>query len=1002
MWTSAWAFRAGLAGATAFLSLTLVMLAVVGDFADLFRAAPGEIGDSLDWWNGALAGLVTPKTANALARDRQLRRSYLAILDFSADISRSLAARYDVPQLEEAREMLESYRRELNTGGNSVLGKRLFGLGAKDDSNSTDQSFLDALTKPLTSALSGIGSAVAGDLAGPAMFLGVGVGEGAAQGLKLATAATTKQVAGKVVADNGMEATGLNPAVQNLGLGTSATLLGAVNISSLFGSSTVDLPAVVLAAAEGIGNGTASGLRLSSAADALEPPKGSDLPSLAGTLGFGVTKTVASSVNLSALSANGLDISSLTGGTPLSVIALSLAQGIGNGTASGLKLVSTPITPPSGSSAADTLGAFGFGLTDSITRNIDLKAISQSSNFNLGSVVPDIGAAALSFGQGLGNGTTAGLKLSTTATSPDTAGSDIPSIAGNFAFGLSKSVTENINTSSLFSSFSGPNTTDMLVKFLPSAASGLGKGLGEGVSVGLGLQPESAVAIQTTSNGTIDVSGVVESFAMGLSSRLLANGSITKLLSSTGSKSASEGSLLLSGTGSIKIGKVAQGFAIGLVQGAGDAIDSMGGVEALLNGTATTPTGGLPNTTLAFNDTVDGAATGFGQGLGGQGALVAQQLISKLNPGAQTSISTSTANASTLAVSTRGISIRNSGPSPIVLGRRQTTTSSGSSGLNLSIIINADTVSAVAQKGVDALTCQGVGGLLSVLQGLKNSGVIPTNLPANSSGNATNFIEEAIPTGLIRVKNEGNVYELDGQKVVGALGGGLTSAANGVFINGNTVVKFLVFLAIHILAATVAFLNIVPLALGLESSRNILIRLRLSHVMPNIPRWNTVLWLYAFTPFLPLVLVFGILAMGTAGHFRTAHGVLGILTIVLAIAAVALHCVVKLRRAEDGLIIARPFKFLDPRTVRTIVNQVLLIVSVATAFTGFADLSVISLCFTQLISFETTVVLGFSLSGALMLGSAVSGLDIFLALRECRRLRSSGSQNSGKAGEGFS
>ncbi|KAK3933757.1 hypothetical protein QBC46DRAFT_431479 [Diplogelasinospora grovesii] len=921
MWASACAFRAGLAGATVFLLMTLAILAVlVGDFRDLFRAAPGELGEGLGWWNGALAGLVTPKTADALARDRQLRRSYLAILDFSADISRSLGAGYDVPQLDKARETLESYRRELDAGGNSRLGKRLFGLGGdKDDSNSTGQSFLDALVKPLTAAISGIGSAVAGDLAGPAMFLAVGIGQGAAQGLNLATPATTKQVAAKVIADNGMQASGLDPVAQNLGLGTSATLLGAVNISSLFGSTTVDLPAVVLAAAEGIGNGTASGLRLSSAAEALEPPKGSDLPSLAGTLGFGVTKTVASSVNLSALSPNGLNISSLTGSTPLSVIALSLAQGIGNGTATGLKLASTPITPPSGSSAADALGAFGFGLTESITRNIDLKAIN------------------------------------------------------------------------------------MLVKLLPSAAPGLGKGLGEGVSVGLGLQPESAVAIQTTSNGSIDVSGVVESFAMGLSSRLLANGSLTKLLSSTGSKSASDGGLSLPGTGSIQIGKVAQGFAIGLVQGAGDAIDSMGGVGALLNGTAIIPTGGLPNTTLAFNDTVNGTATGFGQGLGGQGALVVQQLISKLNAGAPTSTSISGAAASTLAVSERGISIRNGGSSPIALARRQITASSGSSGLNLSIVINADTVSAVAQKGVDALTCQGLGGLLSVLEGLTNSGVIPTNLPADSGGNATNFLREAIPTGLIHVENEGNVYELDGRQVVDALGGGqVTSAANGVFINGNTVVKFLIFLAIHILVATVAFLNVVPLALGLESSRNILIRLRLSHVVPNIPRWNTVLWLYVFTPLLPIALVFGILAMGTAGHFRTAHGVLGILTTILATAAVALHCLVKLRRAEDGLIIARPFKFLDPRTIRTIVNQVLLMMSVATAFTGFADLSVISLCVTQLISFETTVVLGFSLSGAPMLGSAVSGLDIFLALRECRRLRSSGSQNSGKAGQGFS
>ncbi len=108
---------------------------------------------------------------------------------------------------------------------------------------------------------------------------------------------------------------------------------------------------------------------------------------------------------------------------------------------------------------------------------------------------------------------------------------------------------------------------------------------------------------------------------------------------------------------SVDLGSVAQGFARGFVQGAGDAVQSIGGIPALLNGTAHASLSPVPDGTVAFNDSVGGAATGFGQGLGGQLVLVARQLLDGVNialPGA------SAARRSVLFLSPSGIAARQS------------------------------------------------------------------------------------------------------------------------------------------------------------------------------------------------------------------------------------------------------------------------------------------------------------------------------------------------------
>lgn len=523
----------------------------------------------LRFTNDFLSRLVSPSTARAVAADEIFHRNLLDAVELTAKLTRRLATRFDkVSELQEASENIEKYRRSLsssNTPKRRGLGD-LFGLGDSSSDNTTsDSGILSSITSSIGDAFSGIGNSLLQDVNGAGLFLGTGLGAGAAQGLNLSTAAVTTQIAAKVAADNGMNATGINPLIQNAAMGATASLLGSLNLTSLLSSSGpgIDLHSLAFGLATGLGNGTSAGLKLSSQAEAIQAP----------------------------------------------------------------------------------------------------------------------------------------------------AGNTTQDIAGTFAFGLSKSITSNINLTALTSgSSSGP-------------ASGVTKDL--------------------------------------------------------------------------NIGMIAQGAAMGLIQGAGDAVNSMGGVQALINGTATMPDTSLPATTMTFNDSVGGAATGFGQGLGGQGTLVGVQLLSKLNvTSLLAGLSGNTTDENDAAVS-NGTTVAKRHPlHPLEIIRRQSQVSGGltDSSFNLSLIINADSISSVAQSAINALTCEGFGGLILVGLGLMSSGTIKTN--TGSSVNST-LIKEALPKGIIHFTSGGNNFEIDGAIVSETIDQGLFAAASGITINGNNMSKLAAFLVLH-------------------------------------------------------------------------------------------------------------------------------------------------------------------------------------------------------------
>lgn len=706
-----------------FLSAT-----TASSFSDSEKHDEQETRSTDDFWSRAL--IVSPSTAKAMMEDRQLQDNFLDAVELTAGLAKRLAEAFEtVPELQQASDNIETYRKRLQAADGVRPTRRQMGGMAGASAGLTS-----LLTNSVKAALSNAGNSLLQDVDGAAMFLGTGLGAGTAQGLNLASAQMTTQVAAKVAADNNMKATGINPAIQNAALGATASLLGAVNVSSLTSTASgafgnIDIKGAVVSLATGLGNGTSAGLQLSPQAMTLQAPVGNSTGDIVGAFAFGLTKTVTSNIDVSRLvnmTGGSFDVQKLTG-QPTSQIALSLAQGIGNGTASGLKLTQANIAPPTGTSAADTLGAFGFGLVDSIARNINTSSLTSGfSSMNLSQSLDKINLAktASSFGTGLGSGAASGLGLSSAIVgAPDPNGNDIPNIAGNFAFGLTKSVTQNFNISSIQS-------------------------------------------------GNSQLSGL---------------------------------------STNLDVGRVAQGAAMGFIQGADDAVTSMGGLQALINGTAKMSTTPLPATSSTFNDSVGGAATGFGQGLGGQGTLAAVQLLSQINitsmldgfvngnngnSGSDSAAAAPASQSNATAAAKRTLFL----PRDVVRRQTEVGAISTDNSFNLSVVINADSISSVSQRVIDALTCEGIGGFILMGLGLVQSGTISLN---GASTTNTTLIKQVLPRGVMHFTSDGNIYQLDGTIIADNIDNDMLAAASGIIINGNPVITFTAFLIIHSKSPTV-------------------------------------------------------------------------------------------------------------------------------------------------------------------------------------------------------
>jgi hypothetical protein len=319
------------------------------------------------------------------------------------------------------------------------------------------------------------------------------------------------------------------------------------------------------------------------------------------------------------------------GGLPIGMLAFSLAQGIGQGTASGLNLTQQQFAPSKGSDVMTIVKNLGLGLTGPIASSIDVnKLVGQAGgSSDIMAQLPQIAAAA---GVGLGRGASRGLgwtksggmngSVAKRQAAIDPAKMDVPGIVGNLTMGLSQSFLESTDLDKLVPS--GGSGLNFDSSALISLASGAGKGIGEGISLGLGgtAGNNTSLASRATDGGTLSAEQIAEQFTKNLMASLIQNGGIEAI----GDTVTSQAGGLMS---SIDVAKVAEGAARGLVEGSVSALSEAGGFQKVLKGdfpkelATNLPT--LPHT--QFNDSLNGSIVAFMRGLSGEGVLLISQLF---------------------------------------------------------------------------------------------------------------------------------------------------------------------------------------------------------------------------------------------------------------------------------------------------------------------------------------------------------------------------------------
>ncbi|KAF7903003.1 hypothetical protein EAF00_002905 [Botryotinia globosa] len=635
----------------------------------------------------------------------------------------------------------------------------------------------------------------------------------------------------------------------------------------------------------------------------------------------------------------------------------------GNGLAMGVIAAMMNMSVPTTNATGYNLAAqnLGSGLTKSLVGSIsvvpvgtDMEAAKAASNDPMAMMIGagTLNGAALALAQGLGSGASQGLGLTKPSTKAAFNTSGINGAVGNLGQGLTSTFLSGINTTSLFASsmmmmpdvsmndlIQGNGT--LLGSTLSQIAAGAGTGLGQGTTIGLGLQ--NAAAMEISPNGS---AGAVQEFAMGLTSSFLQNGTLSKLMTTlmdAGSPSTAMGmgvteadmnsgsSSMPSFLANMNIAAVAQGFAVGFLDGAGNTLAGMA-----------TP----PMQTLTFNDSIGGAATGFGLGLGAQGTILVKQVLA--NPSFITNLTkSSTAKRHLLRSRAMIPSSRIS-----VIQRRESDPSGNNSVINA---LNSTSLDPILQMGIDTIGCAGVGGLASIGFGLITTGTIDLsklmNMPDmnNVITNNQTFILE----------NGGNTYTIN-------------LAQMDIQINGMPIARAVLSIVLHIFFAILTYFILAPTYILIHSTKRIT---TLSSLPSPFPAFKSPL----FTTFIPALLyivspiliiatvILGFVIKGSASSSTSAHGIIGVLLLIPTFITFATSASA-LQRKSSALKTLYAFSF-----------GTTMVVAVLVLFSGFVDLANYSFCAVQALPIVVWIVLGAILLGPIGLAGGVVAMEGLLS-----------------------
>ncbi|KAJ4983546.1 hypothetical protein SVAN01_10962 [Stagonosporopsis vannaccii] len=742
------------------------------------------------------------------------------------------------------------------------------------------------------------------------------------------------------------------------GLGVNTTG-GLSSIIGNLGTSLTDglaIPALFLGI--GVGVGASTGLNITDMNTAT-----AQASKVAGA--FNATAT---GINLAAQNiGNGLagQIAPSLGGMNLSIgpAAFALASGIGNSTSKALNLTNQVFLPSNASGIEAIAGNLGLGLSTPIVSKIDFQTVMTSATSNgLGASImqqlPQIAAAA---GMGLGEGARNGLGLASNQTNQlfqkrqtekdPLQGVDVPGTVNQFTKGLSQSLLTGVDLASVTNNLNLTSNLRGIVdpSMFPAVAAGAGSGIGMGLAIGLTFKSANAPSLiaqsGNVSGDNMQAATVAETFTQNLVSNFLFN---STLLTSIGATLSNNTPQILRNA---DIAKAAEGFARGSIEGISTALSSIGGLQNLLSGNFQDDA--LMNVPVLnatkFNDSLNGSVVSFARGFTGEGTILVGNVLKSFNKNASGRRSTLTQRDVDVLVGEAVVV-----PYDSLKARQAENNSSSVSSFPLSI--NEATLMGGGQLAIDALTCQGIGGLaaaaLGVMSGSKDKksmmDVMNTPLDPRVLG--------SLPQGPVEFTSEGNTFRIVLKDAEISINGlpvipfGILTALHGNHVLSRSVVPANLSSVLFIM---LAFLLTLPLylILGVVWRLSTLAGYPVNEVKNK--RWRLGL-LITFGTSAVIGIVLGIAGMGNSRHFRDAHGIFGLVALLFVFPTVG-FTIARLRSEALYPVPANfsgvkapfaLFKSPDQRIyiISGVLVQLLFALGQLTFINGFSALRSISLC----------------------------------------------------------
>ncbi|KAG9198595.1 hypothetical protein G6514_009771 [Epicoccum nigrum] len=746
---------------------------------------------------------------------------------------------------------------------------------------------------------------------------------------------------------------GFENALGGLGINATGGLSGILDNLGTTLTNGLATPALFLGI--GVGVGASTGLNITDLQNA--QAQASKVASSFNASATGINLAVQNLGNgLAGQIAPALGSSGLLGGS-IGPAVFALASGIGNATAKALNLTNQAFGPTNGSGIESIAGNLGLGVTTPIVSNIDFQAVMNSAGGSgiadaLKKQLPQIAAAA---GNGLGEGVKNGLGLQQTSqtqrsldrrqgSADPLQGIDLPATVNQFTKGLSQSLLTGVDVKSIASSLNLTGNIGDLGSTVDirALAGGAGSGIGQGLAVGFGFKGTTEATLPALKDGG-DTAMAAETFTQNLVSNFLLNSTIVQ---STGSALTDNLPQFLK---DVDVAKAVEGFARGTIEGVASALSSIGGFQNLIDGNfSDNALGNVPTLPPSgFNDTLNGSAVSFARGFTGEGTILIGNVLKQMS-GKANKAETFTRRDLEVAAgeAALGKKQRRSQASHKAIRVRQAQDGAKSSSL---LAINESALSGAGQFGIDTLTCQGVGGIASVFFGVTSDKKDKTSLLSSPLDSQA---VSSLPQGPVEIRSRGNTYRI------------VLSDAE-ISINGLLIKPFVALTALHVVFMVLSFLITLPLylILGVVWRLSVLSGYPVNEIKNK--KWRlSLLITFGITALVGIIL--GIVGMGNSGHFRDAHGVFGLIALLLLLPTVG-FTVFRLRSEALYPVsatfagIKAPFALLkspDQRiyAISAILIQLSLAIGQISVTNGFATLRSISLCLIDAILTSDTVV----------------------------------------------